>query len=106
MHAVQLVGHGGLEKLCYRDDVKMPRMGNDDVLIRVRAASVNSTDINTRIGWHSKSISTYTNAGSREVLKSTLSEDASWSGVPLVFPRILGADVYDHIVDEGRNISR
>ena len=106
MHAVQLVGHGGLEKLCYKDDVQMPRVGDDDVLIRVRAAGVNNTDINTRIGWYSKSISSETNTGSGEGLKSTLSEDAIWSNVPLVFPRIQGADVCGYIVDVGRNISR
>ena len=56
MHAVQLVGHGGLDKLIYRNDVELPRMGDDDVLIRVRAAGVNNTDLNTRIGWYSKSV--------------------------------------------------
>ena len=106
MHAVQLVGHGGLDKLSYRDDVDLPRMGEDDVLIRVRAAGVNNTDINTRIGWYSKSVSSDTNSGSREGLKSTSTQDASWSGVPLVFPRIQGADVCGHIVDVGRNVSR
>ena len=57
MHAVQLLGHGGLDKLCYRDDVDFPRMGEADGLICVRAAGVNNTDINTRIGWYSKSVS-------------------------------------------------
>lgn len=33
-------------------------------------------------------------------------EDASWSGVPIEFPRIQGADVCGHIVDVGRNVSR
>ena len=106
MHAVQLVGHGGLDKLCYRDDVDLPRMGEDDVLVRVRAAGVNNTDINTRIGWYSKSVSSDTNSGSRGGLKSTSTQDTSWSGIPLVFPRIQGADVCGHIVDVGRNVSR
>ena len=106
MHAVQLVGHGGLDKLCYRNDVELPTMGDDDVLIRVRAAGVNNTDLNTRIGWYSKSIRSETNAVNKEVQKSTSSVDASWSGIPVIFPRIQGADVCGHIVDVGRNVSR
>ena len=106
MHAVQLVGHGGMDKLCYNDDLELPRMGDNDVLIRVRAAGVNNTDINTRIGWYSKSVSSDSNSGSRKGLKSMSTKDASWSGVPLEFPRIQGADVCGHIVDVGRNVSR
>ena len=48
MTAVQLIGHGGLDALRYREDVPMPLTG--EVLIEVAAASVNNTDINTRIG--------------------------------------------------------
>jgi NADPH:quinone reductase-like Zn-dependent oxidoreductase len=106
MHAVLLLGHGGMDKLCYKDDIELPRMGDNDVLIRVRAAGVNNTDINTRIGWYSKSVSSDTSFGSREGLKSMSTEDASWSGIPLEFPRIQGADVCGHIVDVGRNVSR
>tara|TARA_B100001093_G_scaffold452846_1_gene461158 strand:+ start:303 stop:719 length:417 start_codon:yes stop_codon:yes gene_type:complete len=106
MHAVQLVGHGGLDMMCYRDDVDLPRIGEDDVLIRVRAAGVNNTDINTRIGWYSKSVRSDTDSGSKEGLQSTSTQDASWSCVSLVFPRIQGADVCGHIVDVGRNVSR
>ena len=54
MAAVLLTGHGGLDKLEYRTDVAVPRPGPGEVLIRVRAAGVNNTDINTRIGWYSK----------------------------------------------------
>ena len=101
MHALHLLGHGRLDKMCYRDDVDLPRMGEDDVLIRVRATDVNNTDINTRIGWHSKSVSSDTNSGSRDSLKSTSTQDASWSDIPIAFPRIQGADVCGHIVDVG-----
>ena len=47
MHAVLLTGHGGLEKLEYRTDVAVPEPGVGEVLIRVAAAGVNNTDINT-----------------------------------------------------------
>ena len=71
MHAVKLVGHASLEKLCYRDDAEFPRRGDDDVLIRIRAVGANNTDINTRIEWYFKSASSDNNSSSREGLKST-----------------------------------
>ena len=106
MHAVQLLGHGGLDKLYYRDDVNLPRMGENDVLVRARAAGVNNTYIITRIRWYSKFVSSDTNSFSREGLKSTSTQNSSWSDIPLVSPRIQGADVCGHIVDVGQNVSR
>ncbi|MYJ71394.1 MAG: alcohol dehydrogenase, partial [Rhodospirillaceae bacterium] len=40
MAAVQLVGHGGLDKLHYRTDVPTPAPGPGEVLIEVAAAGV------------------------------------------------------------------
>ncbi len=40
MCAVLLTGHGGYDKLIYRDDVPVPMLGPYDVLIRVGAAGV------------------------------------------------------------------
>lgn len=45
MKAVQLTGHGGLEKLSFRDDVPVPQSESDEVLISVTACGVNSHDI-------------------------------------------------------------
>ena len=56
MAAVLMMGHGGYEMLQYRTDVPRPEPKPDEVLIRVGAAAVNNTDINTRIGWYSKSV--------------------------------------------------
>ena len=50
MKAVLLTGHGGLEKIEYREDVPVPRPAEDEVLIEVGAAGVNNTDIWTREG--------------------------------------------------------
>ena len=63
MRAVQLIGHGGFEKLIFNENVPDPKSKKDEVLIKVSAAGVNNTDINTRIGWYSKSIKTETNYG-------------------------------------------
>ena len=54
MRAVLLTGHGGLEKLEFRDDVPVPSAGPGEVLVRVLASSVNNTDINTRTSWYSE----------------------------------------------------
>lgn len=90
MKGIQLLAHGGTEMLCYREDLSVPQPHADEVLIAVSAAAVNNTDINTRIGWYSKGDS---------------SDDASWSGDALQFPRIQGADVCGRIVAVGDNVS-
>jgi NADPH:quinone reductase-like Zn-dependent oxidoreductase len=90
MRGVWLTGHGGPEKLELHNDIPVPNPGSRDVLIRVAAAGVNNTDINTRTAWYSK--------------KEGASDDASWSGEPLHFPRIQGADVCGRIVAVGNEI--
>lgn len=90
MKGIQLTGHGGLDKLVFRDDIPVPTPGSHDVLIKVSAAGVNNTDLNTRLGWYSKS------AGD--------SGDASWSGNAIRFPRIQGADVCGQVVAVGEQV--
>lgn len=106
MSAVLLTGHGGLEKLEYRTDVPVPSPGAAEVLIQVEAAGINNTDINTRIGWYSKAISGDTNSTATEGTEQADESDASWSGVPLTFPRIQGGDVYGRIVAVGEGVDR
>ena len=43
MRGVRLVGHGGIDKLVYREDLPTPKPGIGEVLIRVAAAGVNNT---------------------------------------------------------------
>ncbi|MDR9827422.1 alcohol dehydrogenase family protein [Vibrio sp. FNV 38] len=90
MSAVQLIGHGGPEMLHLNNDVDVPVLNHGEVLIKVSAAGVNNTDINTRIGWYSKN--------------DNDSEDASWSGSALQLPRIQGADVCGEIVAVGEEV--
>lgn len=104
MTAVLLTGHGGLDKLEYRTDVPVPDPRPDEVLINVAAAGINNTDINTRIGWYSKSISGDTNSTAADEVTRADDDDASWSGVPLSFPRIQGGDVYGEIVAAGSEV--
>lgn len=92
MRGVWLTGHGGLDKLELRDDLSVPTPGPRDVLIRVAAASINNTDLNTRTAWYSKQ-----DAGA---------DDASWSGDPITFPRVQGADVCGMIVAAGSSVPK
>ena len=90
MHGVLLIGHGGLEKLEYKTNISVPVAKEDEVLIKVAAAGVNNTDINTRTGWYSKSKN---------------NDGSSWSGAPLKFPLIQGIDVCGTIVSVGSKIN-
>ncbi|KAH7406816.1 hypothetical protein DE146DRAFT_753366 [Phaeosphaeria sp. MPI-PUGE-AT-0046c] len=104
MSGMLLIGHGGFDKLEYRHDLKVPRPAPDEVLIRVLAAGVNNTDVNTRIGWYSKGVKSATDAEISQASDTRQDEDSSWSGVPLQFPRIQGADCCGRIVAVGANI--
>ena len=90
MKAIILKGHGDFDKLEYVNDFTTPKPKDNEVLIEVKAAAVNNTDINTRIGWYSKN--------------DNDSNDASWTGESYSFPRIQGADVCGYIVAIGKNI--
>ena len=91
MQGIYLTGHGGLENLEYREDIPKPEPGPDDVLIRVAAAGVNNTDINTRVGWYSK--------------HEGAADDASWAGTSIHFPRIQGIDVCGYVESAGEQVS-
>ncbi len=100
MSAVLLTGHGGTDKLVFRDDVPVPKPGDGEVLIRVAAAGVNNTDINTRIGWYSKTVSAPTDSAG-----PVSGDDAGgWTGTPLQFPIIQGADTCGYVVATGDGV--
>lgn len=90
MRGVWLTGHGDFDKLKVRTDIPRPDPGPGEVLVRVAAAGVNNTDINTRLAWYSK------NEGG--------SGDASWAGEPIRFPRIQGIDVCGRIAAAGEGV--
>ncbi len=98
MRAVLLQGHGGLDQLEYREDVAVPKPGPDDVLIQVSACGMNNTDINTRTGWYSKTVTGATGDGAING-----DGDGSWGG-GMSFPRIQGADPAGRIVAVGATV--
>ncbi len=89
MKAILLKEYGDYDKLEYVENYPIPTIKENEVLVEVKAAAVNNTDINTRIGWYAKDDSL---------------ENASWDGQSLKFPRIQGADICGFIVKVGENV--
>ncbi len=105
MTAAVLTGHGGFEKLEIREDVPVPSPDAGEVLIATGACGMNNTDINTRIGWYSRSVSSGTTSrGGEEGMTDVSGQDATWGFGALEFPRIQGADVAGNIVAVGRGV--
>jgi NADPH:quinone reductase-like Zn-dependent oxidoreductase len=92
MAAVQLTGHGGLDKLVYRDDVARPEPAAGEVLIAVSACGMNNTDVWVRQGAY----------GTEDDPDAV----SSWrrGRNTLSFPRIQGADTAGHIVAVGETV--
>jgi NADPH:quinone reductase-like Zn-dependent oxidoreductase len=103
MHGVLLTGFGGPEQLQYREDLPVPLPRAGEVLIRVAASSVNNTDINTRVGWYSKTVGGPTQHASVG-FDADNDSAPSWGGAALQFPRIQGADCCGHIVAVGAGV--
>ncbi len=91
MKAVVLTGHGGLDKLEYRD-CPVPEPAADEVLLEVHACGMNNTDVWVRQGAY----------GTDDDPDAV----ASWRrGKPtLSFPRIQGADTVGRIVAVGEGV--
>ncbi len=106
MNGVVLTGHGGLDRLVWRDDLPVPDPAEGEVLIRVAAAAVNNTDINTRIAWYSKSVRGGTGPGAADGFAEADDKDGGWSGAPIRFPRIQGADCCGTIVAVGAGVDQ
>lgn len=103
MSGVQLIGHGDFDQLQFRTDIPVPTPDPGEVLIKVGASAVNNTDINTRIGWYSKSVRTQTSESAAAGSGGT-NDDASWTGSALSFPLIQGADCCGKIVAVGADV--
>jgi NADPH:quinone reductase-like Zn-dependent oxidoreductase len=96
MRAAVLSGNGGPEMIAVRSDVAVPAPGPDEVLVRVAACGMNNTDINTRVGWYSRSVDGATSSDAIDDVDTT---DSTWGGAGVTFPRIQGADICGRIVD-------
>lgn len=92
MKAIQLTGHGGLDKLVYREDVPVPQPAADEVLIRVAACGMNNTDVWVREGAYGSD--------------TNPDEVSTWrrGRSTLTFPRIQGTDTVGEIVAVGDEV--
>ena len=102
MRAMVTIGHGGLDQLVFHDDYPRPEPAAGEVLVKVGACGLNNTDVNTRSGWYSKTVQDATTGDGYDEVGS---EDPSWGGAPVVFPRIQGADVCGVIIAVGAGVS-
>lgn len=84
-----MMRHGGPDALIVRD-IDRPAPGVGEVLVQVRAAAVNNTDIWTREGGYGTADDPTAIAG--------------WRGVPIRTPRIQGADVAGVVVQVGPGV--
>jgi NADPH:quinone reductase-like Zn-dependent oxidoreductase len=104
MRGMILTGFGGYDKLEYRCDLPVPQPGPGEVLIKVGAAGVNNTDINTRIGWYSPTVDAATSGAEGDAFAQAQGE--GWSGAQFTFPRIQGIDAAGRIVAVGGAVDR
>jgi len=103
MKAVLTTGNGGYDKLEYRD-VPIPKPAQGEVLVQVLAAGVNNTEINTRLGWYSSSVTTGTeDLGSDDDESSRQKADGGWNEAT-PFPFIQGTDCCGKIVAAGPGV--
>ncbi len=104
MNAVVTTGNGGYEMLEYKT-VPVPVPAAGEVLLRVLAAGVNNTEINTRLGWYSSSVTTDTDATSdaqnREAVQKT---DGGWNEAT-PFPLIQGTDCCGRVAVLGAGVN-
>ncbi len=100
------LGYGGYEQLRFREDVPVPRPAAGEVLVRIGAAAVNNTDINTRTGWYSRRVTEGTSAaGAAQGFSGAAAGDSGWTGAQHQFPRIQGADGCGRIVAVGEGVA-
>lgn len=95
MLAVVTTGSGGYDRLEFRQ-VARPVPGPGEFLLRVLAAGVNNTDINTRLGWYAGSVRHGTDATAVDAGR----RDGGWNGA-MPFPLIQGADCCGRVVAVG-----
>lgn len=97
MMAVVTTGNGGYDKLEYKS-VPVPDLAPGEVLLKVLAAGINNTEINTRLGWYSATVTgdTASTAESQET-EAQHKADGGWNAAT-PFPLIQGTDCCGQVV--------
>lgn len=97
MMAVVTTGNGGYDKLVYRQ-VPIPTPKRGEVLLQVLAAGVNNTEINTRLGWYSSTVTAATeDTTAIKEGEETVRPDGGWNEAT-PFPFIQGTDCCGRVV--------
>ena len=103
MKAIVTVGNGGYDQLVYRD-VPMPQAAAGEVLLQVLAAGVNNTEINTRLGWYSASVSVATSEAALAAQQQAVARaDGGWNQAT-PFPFIQGTDCCGRVAAVGAGV--
>ncbi len=103
MRAMVTMGHGDLDQIVLHDNWPRPDPSAGEVLIKVGACGLNNTDVNTRSGWYSKTV---TEATTGSAFDEVGEDDPTWGGAPIRFPRIQGTDVCGRIVAVGDGVDQ
>ena len=101
MKAVVTAGNGGYDKLVY-GDVPRPKPRAGEVLLKVLAAGVNNTEVNTRLGWYSSSVTTDTAQAAADDAQTEVA-DGGWNE-KTPFPFIQGTDCCGRVVAHGDGV--
>ncbi len=102
MKAVVTTGNGGFDKLDYRD-VPLPEPAAGELLLRVLAAGVNNTEINTRLGWYSSTVTSGTDDFADADRDEGNIADGGWNETT-PFPLIQGTDCCGEVVAAGAGV--
>jgi NADPH:quinone reductase-like Zn-dependent oxidoreductase len=94
MAAIQLVGHGGLDKLVYNRTAPVPVPAAGEVLIQITACGMNNTDVWVREGAYG----TEEDAGAVSTWRR--------QEPTLTFPRIQGTDIVGKIAAAGEGVDK
>jgi NADPH:quinone reductase-like Zn-dependent oxidoreductase len=103
MKAVVTIGNGDYDQLVYRD-VPIPQPEAGEVLLQVLAAGVNNTEINTRLGWYSASVSVATSEAAAAAQRRAVARDDGGWNQATPFPFIQGTDCCGRVVAVGAGI--
>ena len=100
MRAFVLHGHGDFDVLRFHTDWPVPQVGPGEVLVQVKACGLNNTDVNTRTGWYSKTVTSGTTGGAYD---GDQDADGGWDG-GIHFPRIQGGDAAGIVAAVGTGV--
>ena len=105
MMAVVTTGNGGYDKLVYRE-VPVPAPGPGEALLQVLSAGVNNTEINTRLGWYSSTVTESTDSTADDQARDAEQKaDGGWNEAT-PFPFIQGTDCCGRVVALGPGVAR